>query len=114
MSYPNDDNGEALRRMKADGDDLSQSRDIDFTVVLPNDFAANRFAEYFRDAGYTTNVRLSQVRESHPWEVVVTNHMVPTYEGIVAFESELNDSASTLGGHNDGWGCFAQLPRHLQ
>ena len=109
----NDDNGDALRRLEADGDDLSQSRDIDFTVVLPNNLSANRFAEHFRDAGFTVNIRLSRVRESHPWDVVVTKHMVPTYEAVTVFESELGDFANTLGGHNDGWGCFAQGPKHL-
>ncbi|HLJ25434.1 MAG TPA: ribonuclease E inhibitor RraB [Candidatus Angelobacter sp.] len=34
MIYPNDSNGDALRRMEAQGDDLTIPRDIDFTVAF--------------------------------------------------------------------------------
>lgn len=35
MIYPNDPNGDVLRRMEAEGDNLTKPRDIDFTVVFP-------------------------------------------------------------------------------
>jgi len=41
MTYPNDANGDALRHRDADGDDLTRSRDIEFTVVFPNEKSAN-------------------------------------------------------------------------
>jgi hypothetical protein len=36
MIYPNDANGDSLRRMEAEGDDLSRPRNINFTVVFSN------------------------------------------------------------------------------
>ena len=33
MEFPDDENGDVLRRMAANGDDLTRPRNIDFTVV---------------------------------------------------------------------------------
>ena len=114
MFHPNDDNGDVLRRMEAEGDDLSRSRDIDFNVVFPKQAGAEEFAEQIRRHGYATKVRLAKVVETHPREVLVVRNMFPTHSGITAFEQELQDIADALGGHNDGWGCFSQPGRYLQ
>ena len=37
----------------------------------------------------------------------VVKHMAPRYEDIVAFEDSLQNVADSLGGRNDGWGCFS-------
>jgi hypothetical protein len=44
MIYPNDANGDALRRMEAQGDDLSRPRNIDFSVVFSDKNSADEFA----------------------------------------------------------------------
>jgi len=36
MKYPDDANGDTLRRMEVAGDDLTRSRETEFTVVFPN------------------------------------------------------------------------------
>ena len=104
MNYPNDANGDALRRMENAGDDLSRPRNVDFTVVFPSSDAANKFATKLRELDYAVSVESSETEE-FPWDVVVVNHMLPTYEGIAAFEDLLQRVASSFGGHNDGWGC---------
>jgi hypothetical protein len=114
MLHPNDDNRDALRRLESDGDDLSRPRDIDFNVVFPDEAGAKAFAQQFREEGYRTTVKLADVVESHPWEVLVVKNMIPTHGGITAFEQELQDVAEPLGGYNDGWGCFAQPGGYLQ
>jgi hypothetical protein len=48
MIYPDDDNGDVLRRLEKQGDDLTRPRNIDFSVVFPVESAAKQFAEYFR------------------------------------------------------------------
>jgi len=45
--FPNDENGDVLRRLQNDGDDLTQPRNIDFTVVFPTEDASQQFAEHF-------------------------------------------------------------------
>lgn len=114
MVHPNDANGDALRRLEAEGDDLTRARDIEFTVVFADEFTAQRFAEYFRKAGRKATVRFAHVKKEHPWDVIVINHMMPSHSGIGDFEQELQAVAETLGGYNDGWGCFSEPGKHLQ
>ena len=113
MNHPDDDTGDALRRLEADGDDLTRARNIDFTIVFPNQFTADRFAEHFRERGHAVSVEFSQADEGFPCGVVVVNNMTPSHEAITAFESELQDVANPLGGKNDGWGCFAEPGEYL-
>ena len=106
MNHPNDDTGDALRRLEADGDDLTRARNIDFSVVFPSEFAAERFAEHFRELGHAVEVRYSEVEASLPWDATVVNCMTPSHAGITDFENALQEFADTLGGRNDGWGVL--------
>jgi Regulator of ribonuclease activity B len=56
MIYHNDENGETLRRMQAEGDDLTRPRDIDFTVVFADESSAEQFAEHIHALGYAASV----------------------------------------------------------
>lgn len=106
--FPDDENGDVLRRMQEGGDDLSKPREIDFTVVLPSEDAARNFGDHFTAAGYDVKVENAGTVAELPWDVVVVKHMLPDHAGITAFEEELEEVAAPLGGRNDGWGCFEQ------
>ena len=108
MIYPDDENGDVLRRMEANGDNLSRPRDIDFSVVFPNENAAQEFAKHFQNGGYKATVSFAQVKPDHPWDVLVVKQMIPSHSAITEFENELQQIASNLDGYNDGWGCFSQ------
>ncbi|CAM4081886.1 ribonuclease E inhibitor RraB [Roseateles saccharophilus] len=108
ITFPDDENGDVLRRMQANGDDLLKPRDIDFTVVLPDEPAALSFSAQFSAHGYQVKVNESGVVDSLPWDVVVVKHMAPTHSGITQFEAALQAAASAFAGRNDGWGCFEQ------
>lgn len=110
MTFPDDENGDVLRRMEAHGDDLTRSRNIDFTVVFPNEAAAERFATHFRGLGYAASIEFTQTAGDLPWDVVVVNHMVTSHDGIGSFEVMLEDVATPHGGRNDGWGCLSEGP----
>ena len=110
MNYPNDANGDALRRMEEAGDDLTRPRNIDFTVVFTNADAAEKFANHFRVLGYTASVEFTETNKGFPWDVVIVKHMLPTHEGIGTFEDLLQHVASSFGGQNDGWGCLSEPP----
>lgn len=110
LEFPDDDNGDVLRRMQAGGDDLSCPRNIDFTVVFATETTARQFAKHFHEQGYQASVELTHTAESFPWDVVVVKTMIPTHTDIGGFENELQTVAKSLGGHNDGWGCFAEKP----
>jgi hypothetical protein len=45
--YPNDANGDVLRRMQARGDDLARPRNIDFTVVFVDAVSAEHLQNTF-------------------------------------------------------------------
>ena len=111
MKYPDDANGDVLRRMEAHGDDLTCPRNIEFTVVFPNENAAKRFADHFSTLGYAASAELTETVENFPWDVVVIKHMVPSHAEIGAFEDSLQRVADTFGGHSDGWGCLSSGPQ---
>ena len=106
--FPNDDNGDVLRRMEENGDDLTRPRDIEFTVVFLTQEFADAFADHFRRLGHRVSVEETNSVPELPWDVVVVKHMVPSHNEISEFEDTLSTFASPLGGRNDGWGCFAQ------
>jgi len=107
MMYPNDANGDALRRMESEGDDLTRPRSIDFNVIFADENSAEQFAQHFRALGHEVSVEATETKPGYPWDVVVAQRMVPSYDGIVGFESLLQSVAGRWGGRNDGWGCFS-------
>jgi hypothetical protein len=108
FDLPDDENGDVLRRLQKNGDDLSKPRDVDFTVVFATEESAQEFAQHFVRHRYKVSVANSNCVPDLPWDVVVTKHMVPSHSGITEFEEALQDIAEGLGGRNDGWGCFSQ------
>ena len=107
-NFPNDENGDVLRRMHQDGDDLTKARDIEFTVVFPDEASAQSFADLHNVKGLVTSLARGNCDPELPWDVVVTKNMVPTHQSITAFEATLQIAAKEFGGRNGGWGCFAQ------
>ena len=106
--FPDDENGDALRNIAAQGKDLTKPRDIDFVVIFAEASSAEQFAGHFRELGYAVSVEETDTKKDFPWDVIVVKHMVPTYEGITDFENELQLVADQWDGHNDGWGFLSK------
>jgi hypothetical protein len=104
MTFPNDENGNILRRMYEKGDDLTQSRMIDFCFAFPERQQALAFAETVDDRNL--EVCISYYDEREMWQVVVKRHMIPIHSEISALESTLASNAEHVGGEGDGWGCM--------
>lgn len=94
--------------MEVQGDDLTRPRNIEFTVAFADSSSAEQFAEHFRALGNKVSVELTETDQDFPWDAVVVQHMVPSYDGITHFENVLQSVADNWGGHNDGWGCFSE------
>jgi len=109
MIYSDDDNGDVLRRMESHGDDLARPRDIDFTVVFPDENSARMFSSRFERL-YKVSVDFTETAEALPWDVLVVKHMKPEHQEIGDFERVLQGEAEPLGGRNDGWGCISYDP----
>ena len=75
MLLPNDANGDVLRRMEAQGDDLSRPGNVDFTVIFADESSAEQFAEHFRALGHEASVKANESDPDFPWDVVVDQHI---------------------------------------
>jgi len=102
QDWPDDLNGDVLRRMAASGDPLTAPRDIDFSVM----FETRKSAETFIGAWGVSGYRLALKPYGDEWDVTITRVMVPDHELISQFEIDLERAVKPLGGRNDGWGCF--------
>ena len=107
MIFPNAPNGDALRGMAAEGDDLTRARNIDFNVAFADERTAAEFARHFRVLGHDVAVGAAETDQEFPRDVVVVRHMAPSHENATGFLNLLQSVADRLGGHNDGWGCFS-------
>lgn len=107
MTYPSDANGDAVRRMEAEGDDLTKPRSIDFNVVFADESSTEKFAQHFRALGHEASVEATETKQGYRWDVVVAKRMVPSYDEIASFEGLLQSVAARWNGRNDGWGCFS-------
>src|SRR5258705_5099476 len=96
---PNDENGDVLRRMLRDGDDLSKPRMIDFCYIFPERRQALAFAEIVDDR--ELEVCISYNKERDMWDTIVKRNMVPTHDDITAFELSLASMAESVGGEAD-------------
>ncbi len=76
--YPNDANGDALRRVAALGCDMTKPMDVDFFVEVPSREAGEHVAELAVRFGYRTNVEHDD--EDDAWTCYCTKRLVPSYQ----------------------------------
>ena len=107
--YPHDADGDALRRVAADGSDMSKPMDIDFQVAAPDEATAERVADEASELGYRISIYFDDddiENAGYPWTCECTKSMVPTYDALLAAQAELDAIARPLGAYVDGWGTF--------
>lgn len=102
--FPDDENGDVLRRLLSRGDDLASPRIIDFCFIFPERGQALAFAELVDDRDLSVCISFYEAREI--WQVIVKRCMIPTHEQITALELILAHRAESVGGNADGWGCM--------
>jgi len=114
LDYPNDADGDALRRVASDGSDMSKPMEIDFVVSAPSEDAANAIAYVAQARGFRTKVCRDADEEDEDivttWSCYCTRTMVATYRGVIRVQAELDAISRPLGGHADGWGTFGNAP----
>lgn len=106
---PEEANADVLRRMAADGDDLTMARHIDFHHLFASEEDAVAFQEANRNEGYQADHDFWA--EQNAWLTAVHIRMVPTFEEIMAMELALNEIARSFNGKPDGWGCMEMADR---
>ena len=101
---PDDDNGQVLRQMLEDGDDLDRARPIDFFHVFADGDDATAFATAAAALADVT-VDAPEEDDEGVWQVAVTRTMAPNHAAITALELQLTELAEAHRGFADGWGC---------
>jgi hypothetical protein len=103
-SFPDDENGDVLRRMASHGEDLGAPRNVDFEHIFTSVEAALEFIAQVVNRTDTVSLNWYDARSN--WNVRVTRCMTPTHQGITELELSLDQVARKLGGKADGWGCM--------
>jgi hypothetical protein len=104
VEFPNDASGDALRRMRAAGDDLTRPRMVDFCFIFSKRQQALAFADLVDDQDCI--VCISYYAGRQLWQTIVKRHIVPDYKCVVDMEATLTIKAESVGGEADGWGCM--------
>jgi hypothetical protein len=104
MDYPNDSDGDSLRRVRDDGSDMSLPMTIDFSVNVANESAARAVADLVAEHGFDPSISDNDGRGS--WSVYCSRTMLATYESVVAVRAQLNELTKSHGGICDGWASF--------
>ena len=107
-NLPNDSDGDALRRLVADGSDLSQPMEIDFAVLVPDRDIGMAFAGVAAKEGFRTDICFDD--ESRRWTCYCTRTMVPSYDAMIAVQNTLEDLGRPYAAKPDGWGSFGNAP----
>jgi len=103
FTFPDDATGRILRRMQAAGDDLSRARPIEFCFLFTEEAGARAFAQDIVERGSSSAV--SPYEGATPWQVVVTDTLVPQHGALIERVRRLTLLAEDRGGSPDGWGC---------
>ncbi|MBP1858409.1 ribonuclease E inhibitor RraB [Rhizobium herbae] len=107
QDFPDDATGDALRRMHGRGDSLTMPRDIDFSIMFPDEVSAKAFAARIEQHFHTVEYHETGEPGKTKWDVTATRLMLPSYGEIVEMETLLQREADPWGGYIDGWGCFS-------
>jgi hypothetical protein len=106
IQYPDNADGNALRRVASMGYDMTRLMEIDFFVAVPDQEAGLRVAELATGHGYRTEVVYDE--EDDAWDCYCSKLMVPTCEA----QSELKELSRPMNGYTDGWGTFGDQDSH--
>ena len=106
-SFPDNADGDALRRLTESGADMTSPMVIDFAVAIPDESTGRAIALKAIEIGYKTSV--NQDSESSEWTCYCSKAMFPTYEDVLNCQLELDKIAVAYGGFADGWGTFGNV-----
>ena len=106
--YPNDADGDALRRIAKDNDmDLSRPMRVDIFIMSHNQASAEDVAAEAQHIGYKCNVDKDDDEDT--WTTTCSKAMMLTYDSIIAAQKQLDNLAAPHGARTDGWGTFGNV-----
>lgn len=102
--YPDDADGDALRRVAATGVDMSRPMEIEFIVAVPGRVTGEAIARLVARAGFRPE--LIHDEEDDAWDCYCRTTMLPTYGQITAAQRRLDGLIRPFGCYCDGWGTL--------
>jgi hypothetical protein len=105
--FPDDENGDILWDIHSRGNDLTERREVDFSVIFPTEEAALQFAMHLLKNEQKVSFSSYEGNEEFPWQVQAHPVMKPTHGSITGYENQLGEDAASFGGRNDGWGFMS-------
>jgi hypothetical protein len=105
--YPDDENGDVLRRMAAMGTDLTSPRVVDFEHCFPDEVSALAFHRAVVETVLRAKVITPQPEHDRGWEVQCKVRLIPTHDAITSTELRLAKIAQEFNGFPDGWGSLS-------
>lgn len=106
--YPDDENGNALRQMEANGINVTLPRVMDFEHCFPGEVKAKAFKDHAQDLVPETRLyEPDPDRGCDEWQVQCRIRLIPTHQAITDIESRLAAVAYAHNGYPDGWGSLS-------
>lgn len=105
IEFPDDADGDALRRVASDGSDMSRPMLIDFMVEASTQHDAEAIARIGEQRGYTAQI----AEDDGCWTVYLAVTMLASHEGVVARQREISSFVSPFGTQCESWGTFGNV-----
>lgn len=104
IGFPNDANGDVLKRMYKSGMDLTIEYEIEFFHVFSDKASAEKMCE----EAYKNNFKVFLTEYDESWDVCCIKKIVPKHKTITDTESYLGKIAERYNGTSDGWGVLQE------
>ncbi|WP_426358301.1 ribonuclease E inhibitor RraB [Pseudocolwellia sp. HL-MZ19] len=101
--FPQDEIGEYLWDAVSTGNDLSQEREIEFTVIFKSHELALKFGHLLLENNQKLSLCPFDENTDYPWEVTAYPFISALYENIIAYRHLLTESSAPFEGVFDGF-----------
>jgi hypothetical protein len=100
--YPDDEIGNTLWKMQENGEDMVNEREIEFSVLFPEQELALKFGQLLLENNQKLSFTPSETHADLPWEITAYPQMPVTHENIIGYQGLLESSAAPLKGQFGG------------
>ncbi len=118
QEYHDDLDGQVLRSIAEDGNDMTKPMEVEFHVAAQSEEVADAIADAAEQLGYEPHVFFDDGEDAEEdeeiidqWTCTCVKVMLLQYDAIMAAQAELDELAKPLGGYADGWGTFSNVEK---
>ncbi|GAA5138127.1 ribonuclease E inhibitor RraB [Thalassotalea piscium] len=104
MNFPNDETGQVLAEMQAEGIDFTIVHKVVFFQLFERKEDAQAMVAHLAEKTPDMAVTIQPDQSPNVWDVDCTVTMLLDYDAIIAQEAEFEQLAAKFKGYNDGWG----------